>query len=101
MNDEARAALGRVIRAYGPAIGTTPRSCGLFVRQECGSYPDECRVLVEALRQGAVEEIIRFRADRPWDEFTAGLVGWLPARAAVEPEQAAWAVDAWAKALGK
>ena len=97
MNDQAREALGQVIRTYGPTICNTPRSCEMFIRQACGSYPDESKAHIEALRQGVTDDLGRYKpADRPWDEFAGQLRGRLKAKAGLGEVEGGWAVETWA-----
>jgi hypothetical protein len=101
MNDQAREALGRVLRNYGPSICNTPRSCEMFIRQECGAYPEESRALIEALRQGVTSELLTYQpVESTWDPLADKLRTRLKSKGMGETE-GAWAVDAWAKALGR
>lgn len=101
MNDQAREALGQVIRTYGPSICNIPRSCEMFIRQACGAYPDESRALIEALRTGVTTDLVAYNpSDRPWDEFSGNLRQRLQGAGLAET-QGDWAVDAWAKVLGR
>ncbi|MFL5342626.1 MAG: hypothetical protein ACJ8F7_21035 [Gemmataceae bacterium] len=101
MNDLAREALGRVIRNYGPAICHTPRSCELFVRQECGAYPQESQLLVEALRQGVPAELLGYSPDQHWPKLAESLQARLHARAKIGATEGTWAVETWARVLGR
>lgn len=101
MNDLAREALGRVIRTYGTGICHTPRSCEMFIRQECGPFPDESKALIEALRQGVTTDISKYQpVDNSWDEF-AGQLSTKLKRTGLDDQEGAWAVDAWARVLGR
>jgi hypothetical protein len=102
MNDEARVALGHVVKRYGPAICNTPRSCELFIRQACGPFPDESRVLIAALRQGVTDDLFGYQpTQKPWDEFTNGLRTRLQSGAGLAESEGDWAVDTWARVLGR
>jgi hypothetical protein len=102
MNDQARDALGRLIQNYGQSICHTPRSCELFLRKECSSYPEESRVLIEALRGGVATELLRYQPDeRPWQEFFGDLRTELHKRSGLKESEGSWAIDAWARALGR
>ncbi len=102
MNDQAREALGHVIGTYGPAICNTPRSCELFIRQACGPYPEESQVLIAALRQGVTDDLFEYQPDRrPWDEFASSLRSRLKSNAGLGESEGTWAVDSWARVLGK
>jgi hypothetical protein len=101
MNDQAREELRKVIRTYGAGICNTPRSCEMFIRQACGAFPDESHALIEALRQGVTTEIQGYKpAERPWEEFSGQLQGRL-ARNGLGAGEGFWAVDAWARVLGR
>jgi hypothetical protein len=101
MNDQACEALGRVLRHYGPSICNTPRSCEMFIRQECGAYPEESKALIEALRQGVTAELMTYQpVANDWDPVASKLCTRLVAKGMGETE-GTWAVDAWAKALGR
>lgn len=102
MNDQAREALGRVLRNYGPSICNTPRSCEMFIRQECGAYPSESKLLIEALRQGVTADLLSYQpTESPWDPFADVLRTRLQTRSGIGASEGAWAVEAWAKALGR
>lgn len=102
MNEQAREALSRVLRNYGPSICNTPRSCEMFIRQECGAYPDESKALIEALRQGVTADLLTYRpAETAWDPFADLLKTRLQTRSNLKEADGAWAVDTWAKALGR
>lgn len=101
MNDQAREELRKVIRTYGAGICNTPRSCEMFIRQACGAYPDESRALIEALRQGVTVELQGYKpAERPWEEFAGQLQGRLK-RNGLAAEEGSWAVEVWARVLGR
>lgn len=102
MNDQACEALGRVLRNYGPSICNTPRSCEMFIRQECGAYPNESKLLIEALRQGVTSDLLTYQpSESPWDPLADLLRTRLRTRSGMGDLEGAWAVDTWAKALGR
>jgi len=102
MNDQAREVLAKVISTYGPSICHTPRSCELFLRQECGAYPEESRVLTEALRHGTAGELLRYQpGDQPWQAFFGQLRRQLQTVSKMKDEEVNWAIDTWARVLGR
>jgi hypothetical protein len=102
MNDQAREALGQVIDTYGPAICNTPRSCELFIRQACGPYPEESQALIAALRQGVTDDLFEYQPQhRAWDEFSGSLRSRLQSNAGLGETEGGWAIDSWARVLGK
>jgi hypothetical protein len=99
MNDQAREALGKVI---GTAICNTPRSCELFIRQACGPFPEESQALIAALRQGVTDDLFEYQPERrEWDEFSTSLRSRLQSNAGLGETEGSWAVDSWARVLGK
>ena len=102
MNDEARNALSKVLRKYGNGICNTPRSCEMFIRQECGAYPDESHALIEALKHGVTSELMAYEpANAPWEAFSDGLRSRLQKGSKLSAPEGIWAVDTWARALGR
>jgi hypothetical protein len=101
MNDLARERLRTLVSTYGRGVCHTPRSCEIFLHQECQDFPSEEQVLVEALRHGTVSRLLELPPHQPWDAVSTPLAAELSAGAGISAEQARWAVDSWALALGK
>jgi hypothetical protein len=101
MNYEAREKLKKFIANYGAAVCNTPRSCEMFLLTQLADYPDERKVLVEALRQGAVTKLLAREGGRSWDSLSYELAQQLRTAASLSEEDAAWAIDSWGLALGK
>jgi hypothetical protein len=96
MNDQARQKLCEMISNYGPTICSTPRTCVMVLGQQCAEFPTEKNLLLRALDRGAVADVIKGPVGGPWDEQVTRVAG-----SSVKPDDARWAVESWAIALGK
>jgi len=100
MNDLARTKLIDIVNSYGRSVCSTPRTCEIFLHQQCDELPAEREVLAEALRRGTVSRLVEAK-DQPYAAISATLVSELVGEAGVSADDARWAVDSWALALGK
>jgi len=100
MNDLARTKLVDIVNSYGRTVCNTPRTCEIFLQQHCDDLPAERQLLGEALRRGTVSRLVEAK-DQPYAAISAALVSELASAADIAPEDARWAVDSWALALGK
>jgi len=101
MNYEARDKLKKFIATYGAAVCNTPRSCEMFLLTQLADYPDERKVLIEALRQGAVAKLIAKEGGRSWDSLSGELVEQLRSAGGLSDDEASFAINSWGMALGK
>jgi hypothetical protein len=101
VDDSARYVLQQLVGQYGIGVYQVPRSCELFIRQACGPYPRESRVLIEALHEGVPGELSQFSPDHhSWIAVADSLSDRLRRRGLADDE-ARWAVETWAKALSR
>jgi hypothetical protein len=96
MNDQARQKLCDFISNYGPTICSTPRTCNMVLGQQCADFPTEKDLLLRALDRGAVTGVMKGPVGGPWDDLVKQVAG-----SSVSPDDARWAVESWAIALGK
>jgi hypothetical protein len=96
MNDQARLKLSEMIHNYGQNICNTPRTCVMVLGQQCAEFPAEKDLLLRALDRGAVTAVLKGPVGGPWDEEVKKVAG-----SSVAPDDARWAVESWAIALGK
>jgi hypothetical protein len=96
MNDQARKKLCDFISNYGPTICSTPRTCNMVLGQQCADFPTERDLFIRALDRGAVAAVLKGPVGGPWDELVKTVAG-----SSVNPDDARWAVESWAIALGK
>jgi hypothetical protein len=101
MNDLARKRLCDLLATYGPAICNTPRSCEMFIRQNCSECPDELQLITKALHGGIVPKLMALRNVQDWEATTEPFVGQIVEAGGVTPEAARWTVDTWGIALRK
>jgi hypothetical protein len=101
VNEVARDRLGELLSSYGSALTNTPQMCGVLIRQKCQECPDEATLLVHAVQKGTVKELLNLGPSPDWEAISASLAQELSDGAGISTEQAHWAVDSWAIALGK
>jgi hypothetical protein len=99
MNNLARTKLADIVNNYGTTVCNTPRSCEIFLQQYCDDLPAEREVLTEALRRGVVTRLMEEK-EQPYQLIASSLVKELQADG-IAAEDARWAVESWALALGK
>jgi hypothetical protein len=100
MNDLAREKLFEVISSCGRTIYNTPRTAEMMLNANCGAFPDEKRVLVQALQRGVVADMVGAPRTHTWEEVSNPLAVKLAKQAGVGEDEARWAVESWAMALG-
>jgi hypothetical protein len=100
MNNLARTKLAEIVTSYGRTVCNTPRTCEIFLQQQCEDLPAERQLLAEALRRGTVSRLLEAK-DQPYAAIAGSLVNELVGDAGVSADDARWAVDSWALALGK
>jgi hypothetical protein len=100
MNDLARERLGELVTSYGTGLTATPRMCAILLKQKCAEFPAEVEVLSQAVQHGTVNHLMKVRRDQEWDPVCCSLVSEL-VETGVQEEEARWAVESWAVALGK
>jgi hypothetical protein len=96
MNGQARSKLREFIGNYGPAVCSTPGTCKMVLGQHCASFPAEKDLFLRALDRGAVASVMKGPVGGPWDDLVKVVAG-----SSVSPDDARWAVESWAIALGK
>ncbi len=100
MNDRLRQALCDIVAAHGPAVADDPRRCAELLRAA-----SDDRAGVDALLR-ALEVQVAARLSLVTEALapasvTSGLVRRLVEEQGLSDQSARWAVDAWARALGK
>jgi hypothetical protein len=96
MNDLARQKLHELISNYGAAVCSTPGTVKMLLGQQCLDFPAEKELFLRALDKGAVAGVMRAPVGGPWDDLVNQVAG-----SSVSTEDARWAVESWAMALGK
>jgi hypothetical protein len=101
MNEMARDRLSELLSSYGSALTNTPQMCGVLIRQQCPDCPEEASLLAHAVQKGTVKELLNLGPTPDWETVSASLAQELSDGTGITTEQAHWAVDSWAMALGK
>lgn len=100
MNDLPRQKLCDLIAQHGPALADDPRRCNALLKEQCGTYRPEIRVLVGALTEGVTDEMRKAPPDAPRPELLDRLRKQLQDNLDLSEEDARWGVESWAVALG-
>ncbi len=99
MNELPREELRALVVQHGQALYTDPQRCEALLRERCGEYSREVFVLVSALREGIVADLLAVR-EEPLDAgLLISLARRLQENLALAEDAALWAVETWASAL--
>jgi len=99
LNEQIRRKLREIIVANGPtALDEIQRLEGLL-RDQCGQYKREIRLLINALKEGIVEDLRSGQDKIPLEILLPRLYKKYEENLLLSPDAAKWAVDAWAMAL--
>ncbi|MUG96840.1 hypothetical protein F7734_32665 [Scytonema sp. UIC 10036] len=99
MNDLPREKLHEIIIQYGRSIYDDLKLCEALLRDFCGQYRKEISVLVTALKQGIVNELLR-SSNLPQEVILTKLTKKLESDVGLAADAARWAVESWALVLG-
>ena len=77
MNELARRRLGALIASYSSSLCSTPHVCTVLLRQHCPECPTETDVLVKAVHQGTVQQLLALPHRNDYPFVCGGLVGEL------------------------
>ncbi|MGK7874155.1 MAG: hypothetical protein AB4426_12830 [Xenococcaceae cyanobacterium] len=106
MNDIPRQKLQELIATYSHSLCDEPQRCEALLRDFCGQYRREISVLIGALKEGVVKDLITSLGSItspstiPQAILLARLTKRLKDNLALTEEAADWGVQSWALALG-
>jgi Right handed beta helix region len=100
MNDFPRQKLRDVVARHGHSVINEPRRCEGLLRDYCGAYRREIAVLMSALEERVVADLLAPGKGMPRAALLARLAQRLRDNMAMEEAAARWAVHSWALALG-
>jgi F-box protein 11 len=102
MNDLVRQTLCDLVGRYGRPLCADAHRCEALLRDFCGEYRREVFVLLSALREQVVADLLGSGDSRPprGEAAFARLAQRLHDHLGIVEEAARWAVDSWALALG-
>jgi hypothetical protein len=100
MNDLPRQKLPELLAQHGPALCDDARRCKALLREQCGAYKQEIRVLLDTLTEAGVIDALRAATpDAPREELLTRLSRQVQEAADLPEEEARWGVESWALAL--
>jgi hypothetical protein len=100
MNNLVREKLSEIIAGHGRSLAADPQRCEALLRDYCPQYKREINVLVEALKERVVADLMNSSPDTPGLVLRAKLTRRLQDELGFSEEASKWAVDSWATALG-
>jgi hypothetical protein len=100
MNDLPRQTLSRIIAEHGRGICDAPKRVEALLKDLCGAHRREINIIVGALEERVVADLIAAGSSVPREVLLARLAARLRDNLAYTPEAARWGVDTWAVALG-
>jgi hypothetical protein len=100
MNDIPRQKLKHIISQYDRAVCEDAKLCEGLLRDLCGQYRKEINVIVSAIKEGVVAELLNSNNNISSDAILSRLTKRLTDRWGMSSDVAIWAVDSWALALG-
>src|SRR5262249_32943637 len=101
MNELAGQKLCEIIRSRGLGVCDDPRQLRGLLSDHCPGMKREVHVLMAALSQRVVQDLLATSDGLPWEVVAARLASRLQDEMALAPEAARWAVATWAVAVGK
>ena len=100
MNNIPRQQLHALITQQGHAVCYDPNQCESRLRELCPEHPREINLLISALKENVMAELLAVSEDTPKDAVLSKLAQRLYNNLGMAPEEAHWAVESWALALG-
>jgi hypothetical protein len=99
--NEPRQVLCELIAAHGPSLCDEPGRCEGLLRDYCPLERGKVNVLVNALRERVVADLLNSSDFIPIELLLGRLTKRLEDHNAMRGDMAKWAVESWALALGK
>jgi formylglycine-generating enzyme required for sulfatase activity len=100
MNHRVRQALSDLISRHGLSLSGEPKRCRGLLLDCCPENRREIFVLMSALEERVVRDLLEGSAGQTWPLVAGRLVRRLAENRAMTDEAASWAVESWALALG-
>jgi hypothetical protein len=93
--------LNRCVDENGADIIAMPASCAVYLNRYLANTPAECELLVRALHRGVPRDLNAYTNEDGYDDFVDAVIDQLAQQQSWPREDAQWAVEAWAEALGR
>lgn len=100
MNELPRRKLSEIVARHGRSIIADPRRIEALLRDYCGAYRREISVLVSAVEEHAVSDLLAARDGLPQKVLLARLTQRLCDNLGLAEDAARWSIETWALALG-
>lgn len=100
MNELPRQKLFEIVAKHGQDVVTNPRRLEALLRDYCGGFRREISVLVMAVEEHAVSDLLAASANQPRKVLLARLARRLCDNLGLSEAAAIWSIDSWALALG-
>ncbi len=100
MTDHPRQQLLYIITHYGRSICDEPKRCEALLKDLCPHHKREVFLLMSALREGVVKELLKPNQLLPIESIFRLMVQKLDENLGIAQHHAQWAVESWAFALG-
>jgi hypothetical protein len=101
ITDVPREKLSELVGRFGIGLSRDARQCKALLADVCGDrFRGECTVLVAAVEEGVVGELLSNSIGLPKKVLLDRLSGRLQANRGVSADLARWSVESWAVALG-
>jgi hypothetical protein len=93
MNEQARQKLRELIVHHGPSLCDEPERCKVLLQDACPTSRRETFVLVSALEEQVVADLLAGVGGRSWDAVAGRLARRLVDNRALADHAASWAVE--------
>lgn len=90
-----------LIRDCGTDLVRMPSSCRVYLARYLANYPDEADLLMGVINRGIPTRLLQHEAKRGYTEFLDEEIRQFAKSDQVAWADAKWAVDCWAKAVGR
>lgn len=90
-----------LIRDCGTDLVRMPSSCRVYLTRYLANYPDEADLLMGAINRGIPTRMLQHEAKRGYSDFLDDEIRRFARAEKVDWADAKWAVDNWAKAVGR
>lgn len=100
LNEYPRQQLQKLITQFGHAVCDDPKRCEAILRDLCPEYRRETNLLVAALKEKAVADLLKSSAAIPSSLQINQLAQRLHDNLGIAEHFALWAIESWALALG-
>src|SRR5262249_18079484 len=99
MNDLPRQKLVELLARHGEKVCQDPQRCRALLREQCGTFKGEIKLLVDAITEQVPAELLTAPQGVAPEQLLGRLANQLQESLDLPPADARWAVESWALAL--